>query len=151
MAGPERTRTLVTTAGVVVLAAVTAGSLFGREDPVRGLVVAGLVLALGAALVLPQLRTGRHTPWSQARGRVAPGHAVVLWKPGCAFCELLLRAVGDDPRVTWVNVWADPEANAAVRTHNDGNELTPPALVGDRVLVNPTADARRAALDADPA
>ena len=60
-------------------------------------------------------------------------------------------AVGDDPRVTWVNVWADPEANAAVRTHNDGNELTPTALVGDRVLVNPSADALRAALDADPA
>ena len=148
MAGPERTRTLVTTAGVVVLAAVTAGSLFGREDPVRGLVVAGLVLALGAALVLPQLRTGRHTPWSQARGRVAPGHAVVLWKPGCAFCELLLRAVGDDARVTWVNVWADPEANTVVRAHNDGNEVTPTVFVGDQVLTNPSAAQLRDLLDA---
>ena len=147
MAGSERNRTLGRTAGVFVAAAVTAGSLFGREDLVRGLVVGALVLALGVALVLPQLRTGRHTPWAEARGRVAPGHAVVLWKPGCAFCEALLRAVGDDPRVTWVNVWADPDANAQVRSHNDGNELTPTALVGDRVLVNPSAAQLRAALD----
>ena len=77
------------------------------------------------------------------------GHAVVLWKPICLYCERLLRAVGADPRVTWVNVWADPAANRAVRDLNDGNELTPTALVGDAVLRNPNGAELLAALGSD--
>lgn len=144
---PERGRTIATTAAVVALGALTVGFLFGREEPWRGLVAGGLMALVGAALVLPQFRTGPHTPWAEARTRVAPGHAVVFWKPGCAYCEVLLRALGPHPRVTWVNVWADPDANAEVRAHNDGNELTPTALVGDRVLANPSAGELRAALE----
>ncbi|MDO5736946.1 MAG: hypothetical protein Q4P15_10780 [Propionibacteriaceae bacterium] len=93
----------------------------------------------GIALVVFFSRRGRHTPWAKASLRVAPGHAVVFWKPGCIFCERLLLAVGRNDRVTWVNVWADEEANAEVRRLNNGDELTPTAVVGERVLRNPSA------------
>ena len=93
----------------------------------------------GVGLLVFSARRGRHTPWATASGKVAPGHAVVFWKPGCMFCERLLRAIGDDERVTWVNVRVDREANAEVRRHNDGDELTPTVLVGKQVLRNPSA------------
>ncbi|RMB59964.1 hypothetical protein EAX62_09570 [Tessaracoccus antarcticus] len=94
---------------------------------------------VGAGLVAFTFRRGRHTPWATARGHVASGHAVVFWKPGCVFCERLLLAMGKDDRITWVNVWADKDANAEVRRLNGGDELTPTALVGERVLRNPSA------------
>lgn len=102
--------------------------------------------AFGVALVWFMLRRGRHTPWSRASSQVAPGHAVVFWKPGCTYCERLLRAVGNDKRITWVNVWQDEAANAEVRRHNNGDELTPTALVGSTVLRNPSAAELLAAL-----
>lgn len=94
---------------------------------------------VGVAFLAVHARRGRHTSWEAARRQLGPDHAVVFWKPGCMFCEQLLRAVGKDERVTWVNVWVDEQANAEVRRLNDGNELTPTALVGDRVLRNPSA------------
>lgn len=102
---------------------------------------------LGLLFLGLHARRGRHTPWQQARGLVAPGHAVVLWKPGCTFCERLLLAVGSNDRISWVNVWVDEEANAEVRRLNGGNELTPTALVGERVLRNPSAEELLGALD----
>lgn len=102
--------------------------------------------AVGGALTVSLLRRGRHTPWATARERVAPGHAVVFWKPGCRFCTALMRQMGDDERVTWVNVWVDREANAEVRLHNNGDELTPTALVDAVALRNPGADELRAVL-----
>lgn len=102
---------------------------------------------LGLAFLGFNARRGRHTPWGQARALVAPGHAVVLWKPGCTFCERLLLAVGKNEHVTWVNVWVDKQANTEVRRLNDGNELTPTALVGERVLRNPSAEELLGALD----
>lgn len=92
-------------------------------------------------------RTAPHTDWSTAQGQVADDHAVVFWRPGCPFCMRLLQAVGDDPRVTWVNIWDDPEAAAVVREHNNGNELVPTALVGEVVLSNPSVSELTAALE----
>ena len=63
----------------------------------------------------------------------------MLWKPGCLYCERLLRQLRSDDRMTWVNVWRDEAANAQVRAVNGGDELTPTVLLGDQVLRNPTA------------
>jgi mycoredoxin len=41
---------------------------------------------------------------------------------------------------TEVNIWADPDAAAAVRAVADGNETVPTLLVAGQWLVNPTAD-----------
>ena len=139
VAGSERTRSMLGSAVVLGLVVATVSLWIGRDDPTRGVAVAVAGVLLGAALLLPQLRRGRHTPWATARERVAPGHAVVLWKPGCPYCERLLRALGGDARVTWVNVWADEDANAEVRRHHGGDELVPTALVGGRILTNPSA------------
>lgn len=91
-------------------------------------------------------RRGRHTAWTEASERITPGRALVLWKPGCVYCERLLLCLGRDSRVTWVNVWQDVQANARVRELNGGDELTPTVIIGDEVLRNPTADEIRAHL-----
>ena len=73
---------------------------------------------------------------------------MVFWKPGCMYCERLLHAMGRDARVTWVNVWVDQDANDEVCRLNNGDELTPTAVVGDRVLRNPSAEELNEALSA---
>ncbi len=88
-----------------------------------------------------------HTPWAEAGRLVRPGHAVVFWRPGCPWCSDLLRALLPDRRVTWVNVWSDPDAGAQVRALNGGDEYVPTAIVGDAVLRNPSARDLTAALD----
>lgn len=49
-----------------------------------------------------------------------------------------LRKAGVDARE--VNIWDDPEAAAIVRGAANGNETVPTVRVGDRFLVNPSAD-----------
>lgn len=146
MVGSERNRTRTQTLIVGALAIATLAVVLGRQS----ILVAITAAALSAAGIWLMLRrqsgSGPHTGFSQARQRIAPGHAVVFWKPTCAYCERLLRALRDDPRVTWVNVWQDDEANRVVRSHNNGNELVPTALVGDVVLINPSAAELKAAL-----
>lgn len=137
----QRWSFLLLTAGVLALAVVT-----GLDDVRQGLTI-GLLGGLGMfVLALWSGRRGRHIPWARAAARIAPGHAVVLWKPGCVYCERLLVQLRTDPRVTWVNVWRDEEANAQVRAVNGGDELTPTVLLGELVLRNPTAAELRARL-----
>lgn len=148
MTGPERNRTLVSIGVTGALAVGVAAAFVGRADPgLRWAVVVGGVLFV-VVLLAYSARRGRHVPWAEARRLIAPGHAVVLWKPGCTYCEMLLQALRRDSRITWVNVWVDPEANEVVRAHNEGNEVTPTAFVGDRVITNPSAAQLRELLDA---
>ena len=121
---------------VVVAFSIAIFLLIDNDAPIWLIV---FMAAVGLALVALNGRRGRHTSWAEAQDLLGMGHAVVFWKPGCSFCERLLRAVGDDDRVTWVNVWVDKDANAEVCRLNDGDELTPTAVVGDRVLRNPSA------------
>lgn len=126
---------------VLVLAVVV-----GIESILAGTLVG--VLGCLAVLVIGGWsgRRGRHTPWADASAGIGPGRAVVLWKPGCVYCERLLLILGRDSRVTWVNVWQDEQANARVRELNGGDELTPTVIIGDRVLRNPSADEVRSLL-----
>jgi len=49
-----------------------------------------------------------------------------------------------------VNIWADPDAAAVVRSVNDGDELVPTVRVGsDRYLSNPRYREVRAAMAGD--
>lgn len=66
--------------------------------------------------------------------------AVVYWRPGCPFCAML-RAGLRLKRVPFreVNIWADPEAAAFVRSVARGNETVPTVTVGAVSLVNPSA------------
>jgi mycoredoxin len=64
----------------------------------------------------------------------------VYWRPGCPFCVRLrqdLRVMGLPTRE--VNIWAEPAAAARVRSLAGGNETVPTVVVGEPVLVNPSA------------
>lgn len=122
---------------VVVAFSIAIFLLIDNDAPIWLIV---FMTAVGLSLVALNGRRGRHTPWAEAEGLLGPGRAVVFWKPGCSYCDRLLRAVGDDDRVTWVNVRVDKDANDEVCRLNDGDELTPTAVVGDRVLRNPSAE-----------
>ena len=66
------------------------------------------------------------------------GRVVVYWRKGCPFCKRLELVLGkrvDD--VVWVDVWADPEASAYVRTVNNGDEVVPTVVVGGVPRTNP--------------
>lgn len=131
----QRWTLLLMTLAILVIAVLVA------QD---GELLSGVAFGVLAVLVLHVYswwarRRGRHTPWERATAQIAPDHAVVLWKPGCLYCERLLLQLRSDSRVTWVNVWQDEEANAQVRAVNNGNELTPTVLLGDQILRNPTA------------
>ncbi len=123
---------------MVVAAFSIAIFLLIDNDAPTWLVV--FMAVVGLTLVALNGRRGRHTAWAEAQDLLGPGRAVVFWKPGCKFCERLLRALGNDDRVTWVNVWVDQDANDEVCRLNDGDELTPTAVVGERVLRNPSAE-----------
>jgi mycoredoxin len=64
----------------------------------------------------------------------------LYWRPGCPYSARLkvrLR-LGRIP-FDAVNIWADPDAAAVVRSVNDGDELVPTVRIGaDRYLSNPS-------------
>lgn len=74
----------------------------------------------------------------------APGPSPAVqfyWRPGCPFCVALRRRLGKrgiafEP----INIWEDPDAAARVRSVADGNETVPTVFVGERAMVNPSAD-----------
>ena len=69
---------------------------------------------------------------------VAGGKPIVYWRPGCQYClRLRLVLIGAAGRASWVNIWADPEAAAAVRAVADGNETVPTVVVDGVSRVNP--------------
>jgi len=66
---------------------------------------------------------------------------VFYTRPGCAYSFRLRRALRRrELPFREVNIWRDPAAAAAVRGVADGNETVPTINIGDRWLVNPTAD-----------
>ena len=71
--------------------------------------------------------------------RAAAGQApLVFWKPGCIYC-IRLRAglVSTGRRVSWVDSSVDEQAEAVVRTKNDGDHTTPTVLYRDQTRTNP--------------
>jgi mycoredoxin len=72
---------------------------------------------------------------------------VVYYKPGCPFAaklHLRLRLARIPHQM--VRFRDDEAAAAAVRSRNDGNEISPTVLIGHTYLTNPGVHAVRAAL-----
>jgi mycoredoxin len=69
----------------------------------------------------------------------------VYWRPGCLFCNALLRGLTRDGiEVRAVDIWQDPDAAAVVRSLTGGDETVPTVIVDDVALINPSmADVRR--------
>ncbi|MCW2735848.1 glutaredoxin domain-containing protein [Nocardioides sp.] len=67
------------------------------------------------------------------------GRVVVYWRKGCPFCQRLRLVLGKKVRdVVWVDVWADPEASAYVRSVNGGDEVVPTVVMGGVPHTNPS-------------
>lgn len=62
----------------------------------------------------------------------------VYWRPGCPFCNRLLRHF-DDAEVSYRlhNIWEDDDARRFVQAHNNGNETVPTVALGAIVMTNP--------------
>jgi glutaredoxin len=66
---------------------------------------------------------------------------VVYTRPRCPYSFRLRRALRRRGLAFQeIDIWQDAEAAAAVRSVAGGNETVPTIHVGDRWLVNPTAD-----------
>ena len=72
---------------------------------------------------------------------------VIYWRPGCLYCARLRAALGRRGRAAaWVNIWADNEGAAFVRSVNDGDETVPTVLIAGVAHTNPEPRVVRAAL-----
>ena len=142
-----RSRTIATVIVLlIVLSVLLTWGIVRSDATMIASGAAGLAATIGLGWF--SLRRGRHVPLERARALAADdGAAIVLWKPGCGYCEVLLHRLRGRDDIAWVNVWADDEANALVRSVNGGDELTPTVLVGEMVLRNPSAAELAAVLD----
>ncbi|WP_328904079.1 hypothetical protein OHR86_32655 [Streptomyces sp. NBC_00441] len=117
--------------------AVIAAGLIARGSTGEGVVLLvgfALLAGLNSPLVFP-----RSVSAAEARRRsAADGRPIVFWRPGCAYClRLRFRLRRHARRLHWVDIWRDPEAAAAVRAVNDGNETVPTVFVAGRPHTNP--------------
>ena len=68
----------------------------------------------------------------------AEGRVVVYWRRGCPFTRRLRLAVGKrGAQAVWVDIWADPDAAAYVRSVNHGNETVPTVVIAGEPHTNP--------------
>ena len=66
------------------------------------------------------------------------GRVVVYWRKGCPFCKRLQLVLGKRTAdVVWVDVWADPDASAYVRSVNRGDEVVPTVVIDGVPHTNP--------------
>ena len=71
----------------------------------------------------------------------------LYWRPGCVFClRLRLTLRWHHLSVHQVNIWADPDAAAFVRSVADGNETVPTVVIDGHPIVNPAPSQVVAAL-----
>ncbi len=145
------TRSRWLNAGAFVFLAVV---LFITESGPVGRWV-GPVLLLGVAFLMSPLRPSGANPITHAQaaelmaGSSADGRPTVIiyHRPGCSYCaRLRLKLLGVKSRAYWVDIWADEDAAAYVRTINDGNETVPTVVIDGVPHSNPDPTVVRAAL-----
>ena len=120
---------MVLAAGVVV--AVISWSGGATVGAVLQLALFAVLAALFSPLVFPRSVS--------AADAARAGKPIIYWRPGCQFCLRLRFALfGSARRASWVNIWTDPEAAAAVRTAAAGNETVPTVVACGETRVNPS-------------
>ncbi len=88
---------------------------------------------------------------SAAEGAAAAAHGrvVIYHRRGCPFCaRMRLALAGRGKDAVWVDIWADPDAAAYVRSVNDGNETVPTVVIDGTAHTNPSPAKVRKALAA---
>ena len=77
-------------------------------------------------------------PYAEGVRAAEDGRVVVYWRKGCPFCKRLQLTLGRSVKdVVWVDVWADPDASAYVRSVNGGDEVVPTVVIGGVPRTNP--------------
>lgn len=83
-----------------------------------------------------------HTPQAQALDHIANGGVAVYWRPGCPFCVRLVAGLSEDGhKVTWTNIWEDPDASEYVESLNQGNAVVPTVVTRETNFVASAPDA----------
>jgi mycoredoxin len=130
-------------AGAVVAWAMGAGG------SVPSAVVIGVFFLLMAAVVSPVVFPRAVSAEEARRLSAEDGRPVVYWRPGCSYCLRLRFRLGRRAREAyWVDIWRDPDAAAAVREVNEGNETVPTVFHGGGAHTNPDPEWVRARLSA---
>lgn len=76
---------------------------------------------------------------------VTEGGVAIYWRPGCPFCQRLDADLGEvGERALWVNIWEDADAEAYVKSVNDGNAVVPTVRTAERSFVASAASAPQA-------
>lgn len=77
-----------------------------------------------------------------------PSIPIVLWRPHCPFCRMLLSDIERHGLVVEMrNIWEDDEARELLN-RRIGSETVPSVMVGEEILVNPSITELLAAVDA---
>lgn len=65
----------------------------------------------------------------------------LYWRPMCGYCEVLKHRLEQrGVPYTQVDIWEDRSSAEVVRAATGGDEVVPTVRVGERFLVNPSAD-----------
>ncbi len=68
----------------------------------------------------------------------AEGRVVIYWRKGCPFTKRLRLVLGKrGADAVWVDIWADPDGAAYLRSVNDGNETVPTVVIAGEPHTNP--------------
>jgi mycoredoxin len=119
---------------IMLLVGVVIGGVSAAGGS-RGLAVVQLAVFVVLAALCSPLAFPRSVSIDEAARR---GKPIVYWRPGCQYClRLRLTLTGVTGRASWVNIWTDPAAAAAVRAVAGGNETVPTVVVGGEGRVNP--------------
>jgi mycoredoxin len=69
----------------------------------------------------------------------AEGRVVIYWRRGCPFTRRLRFVLGRrGARAVWVDIWADPDGAAYLRSVNDGDETVPTVVIAGEPHTNPS-------------
>lgn len=103
---------------------------------------AGIAVLAGAAGVAVC------SPLVFPRRSAAPEAVTVYYRPGCGYCLRLRASLGSRARrARWVDIWADPDAAAYVRSVNGGDATVPTVVLEGVPHTNPSPATVRAALE----
>lgn len=91
-------------------------AVWGTVNRNLAVIASSLVLLYFVLRFLRATRV-RSRPLAGGAAHVAAGGVVVFWRPGCQYCMTLIKALTPAERAaaSWVNIWTDAEAAAALR------------------------------------
>ncbi len=112
----------------------------------------GVLLALvllAAAVYFAPTRLPTSMSQEEAQAGAADGDVVVYHRAGCLYCQRLAHSLGRlRADALWVDIWADADAAAYLRSVNDGCETVPTVVIDGVAHVNPSPRVVREALAA---